>query len=540
MSARGGSVLAKQHADLDGSGRGPNAVGACQAGRFAVARVATQRRNSRGPGADVRAHLLDAAEAARAFARACGFGHSGSAGVVLVSHRLLARASCVGAAHGADRSAARAVAAVAVEGGAGFGTGQGAAGLARTSSERRIAAAQGVAARAVVAHASHAVAGRAAVVSSVVPAATGCRDADHTHDEDRDPLHAAPSIARAFRSRIDLFLCAFMLVLGACDSSSHDTEACDPGDERACTCAGTQGSQLCRPDGTFAPCSCTREVARDCGSAGEERACRCAGGGSGVQVCKADGLLSACRCERPATQVESRATTPSAEPDSGPRPAERCCGDRGSCVASSALVAADRGKLGRFECGDIESVCLPDVVASEPEEPLATCRSLGNVEGRCVPDCVVGDATGLPRANCDAHEHCAPCFNPTNGVATGVCELAKGDAPDDPPVLFGRCCDDRGSCVPSSRVPDAARAKLGADRCDAARELLCLPDSLADSPEPPTCSAFDRSQGRCLPACLPAFAGSNKPWLVRSDCAEGALCVPCQVMGQSTGACGSP
>ena len=327
-----------------------------------------------------------------------------------------------------------------------------------------------------------------------------------------------------------------MLMLAGCERSSRESATCDPGDERSCDCTGAQGSQICRPDGTFAPCSCAHEATRNCGAAGEAHACACADGSTGRNLCKSDGQFSECRCEQPAARRASQgAATPAAEP----APAERCCRDRGSCVASSALIAADRGKLGRFECGDIESVCLPDVVAKKPDEPLAACRSIGDVEGRCAPDCLGDGAADLPRAGCEGHEHCVPCFNPTNGLATGVCELAHGDTPDEPAVLFGRCCDDRGSCVPDARVPEAARAKLGADQCDAGRDLLCLPDSLADSPEPRACSAFDRSEGRCLPACLPAFAGAGKPWLVRSDCDEGALCVPCQVMGQSTGACGS-
>jgi hypothetical protein len=160
-----------------------------------------------------------------------------------------------------------------------------------------------------------------------------------------------------------------------------------------------------------------------------------------------------------------------------------------------------------------------------------------------LPACVgsiAAQADRLQQATCEAGELCAPCFDPISGDATGACTL-YGDQPvETTPQTFPKCCNDLGACVPTSLVPDAQRAQLGADTCTGS-DVLCAPAELADSRvKPPTCTTFApyNFEGRCLPDCLPDVQ-AQADRLTQGTCTEHHLCTPCwdPLTGAATGAC---
>ncbi len=218
---------------------------------------------------------------------------------------------------------------------------------------------------------------------------------------------------------------------------------------------------------------------------------------------------------------------------------ERCCGDLGACVPASLVPADQQSQLGSDSCSDTSLLCVPDEL-SDPTVAPTSCRSVGDVEGRCLPAClpaIAAQADLLPQSTCaDAHL-CAPCYDPTTGDDTGACRL-NGDMPAEPPTTFERCCCDLGSCVPASLVPADQRSQLGQDTCSDSA-ALCAPDELADpSVTPPTCRSIGDFEGRCLPACLPSIA-AQADRLPQSTCADAHLCAPCYdpLTGADTGAC---
>ncbi|UJR82853.1 Hypothetical protein I5071_49180 [Sandaracinus amylolyticus] len=225
------------------------------------------------------------------------------------------------------------------------------------------------------------------------------------------------------------------------------------------------------------------------------------------------------------------------EPEDPATTFDRCCGGIGACVPSTLVPEAQRSQLGTDTCEDEGTLCAPDALIAGAEP--TSCRSLGDAEGRCLPSClpsIAEQADRLPQSTCTEAHLCAPCYDPISGEDTGACRL-NGDMPDEPANTFDRCCGGIGACVPSTLVPEAQRAQLGTDTCTDAG-ALCAPDSLIAGTEPTTCRSIDDSEGRCLPACLPAI-GAQADRLSQGTCDAGHLCAPCfdPISGDDTGAC---
>ncbi len=226
-------------------------------------------------------------------------------------------------------------------------------------------------------------------------------------------------------------------------------------------------------------------------------------------------------------------------PTEPPKTFTKCCGGIGSCVPTSAVPTDLQSKLGADSCVGTDELCAPDDFVDPTFKP-ATCRSVSNAEGRCIPACVpqvASQASFLPKDSCPDEHLCAPCFDPTTGEDTGSCTL-NGDMPTEPPVTFTKCCKELGSCVPQSIVPTAQRSFLGPDTCAGSGEL-CAPNALIDSSfTPPLCTSVNGAEGRCLPDCLPAVAAQASQ-LPKDTCDDDHLCAPCYdpVSAQSTGAC---
>ena len=221
-----------------------------------------------------------------------------------------------------------------------------------------------------------------------------------------------------------------------------------------------------------------------------------------------------------------------------------CCGGDGTCLSADAIPAEEREQLGMDTCsaGDL---CVPTALASGTPPP--SCRSIADVEGRCMPEClpdVAEQADQLPQSTCAAAHRCVPCYDPISGEETGVCSLS-GDMPAEPPVTFPGCCEhmgtDRGRCVPESLVPAEDREGVPQDTCTMGN--LCVPEALLLDPMHsfPSCTTEGfiggGDPGACIPDCM--VGGFEGFLLSQSTCADGELCAPCTnpLTGADSGAC---
>lgn len=210
------------------------------------------------------------------------------------------------------------------------------------------------------------------------------------------------------------------------------------------------------------------------------------------------------------------------------------------CVPSALLPA---GQLDLLADCDATNKCVPDLfIETGGDFLLASCRSVGDAEGRCVSTClpdVQAQLAMLTQDTCADDERCVPCYDPFTGDETGVCTLACDTGPTEPPVTLATCCDGVGTCVPASLVPTEQQSLLGQDTC-AEPDTLCAPNELLDpSATPDGCRSVSDAEGRCLPACLPQVE-EMADMLPQDTCADTHLCVPCYdpLSGADTGACG--
>ncbi|MDJ0762483.1 MAG: hypothetical protein QNJ97_05785 [Myxococcota bacterium] len=232
--------------------------------------------------------------------------------------------------------------------------------------------------------------------------------------------------------------------------------------------------------------------------------------------------------------------------DTGPaEPAvtfDKCCHEQGWCIPTELVPAEHQSRLGVDTCdGDGPMLCMPEEFRQD-DFVLASCRSTQRAEGRCVPIClpeVADQMDGLPQDVCPAYYRCAPCYDPFDGESTGLCELGGDPGPLMEPVLFETCCDDLGSCVPLSLIPQNQQEHLGIDMCPENQGLLCVPDDFIETGFiPTTCHGVLGAEGRCVPECLPEMA-KNKDLLYQDICPEKYLCAPCYdpFSGDLTGLC---
>jgi hypothetical protein len=104
-------------------------------------------------------------------------------------------------------------------------------------------------------------------------------------------------------------------------------------------------------------------------------------------------------------------------------------------------------------------------------------------------------------------------------------------------TLEAACCGGRGMCLPTSFLDAQALRLLGREAC--AEPLLCVPDELRNRELLKVCRASaSRSEGRCLPACLPDVQARGAQLAV-DGCDEHQRCVPCYdpITGANTQAC---
>lgn len=244
-------------------------------------------------------------------------------------------------------------------------------------------------------------------------------------------------------------------------------------------------------------------------------------------------------CFDPATGEATGACGLSCDPGptEEPRRSPSCCGGRGSCQPPDAVAADLAARLDGAGC-EGAARCVPHALAGPADRPAA-CRSVGDLEGRCLPSClpdVIALGMRLPRASCAEGAVCAPCFDPRTGDATSACDL-RGDEPVEPFEPPAPCCEELGRCLPPDALDAATAASLDPEDCEADR--LCAPDAFVDrAAAPASCRSLLGAEGRCLPTCVPWVLAEGER-LPRDDCPAAHRCAPCfdPVSGRDTGAC---
>lgn len=226
-----------------------------------------------------------------------------------------------------------------------------------------------------------------------------------------------------------------------------------------------------------------------------------------------------------------------------------CCGTLGTCTAAGEGESVDglphdtcsaRGNLRCVPSGDPQAA---DADAGGTTGLFEACRvqfpgapaDAASFEGRCVPACFAKAspvAARLQRASCGEAELCAPCYNPLDGAATGLCDV-KGDQPlESAPPGFATCGGELGYCVPAYAAGMSA-GQLQPLTCPAGE--LCAPRIKVANPG----ACFERCEsvagaGSCVPEFLTQNLGS---FLTQASCGTGEICAPCNIAGVNTFVC---
>jgi hypothetical protein len=231
------------------------------------------------------------------------------------------------------------------------------------------------------------------------------------------------------------------------------------------------------------------------------------------------------------------------DPPGGGAAASNCCAGAGSCVPAALAPAGLGERLAQDSCAD-SLLCAPTAWLNDAEAQAASCQTLDEREGRCLPGCLpelARQAERLSQASCGAGELCVPCFDPLTGEDTQACRIGR-DRPAEKARPFEACCGGEGRCVPettlSSSLSRAELERLDADACETA--ALCVPETWlsADNPGPESCRVAGDMEGRCLPSCLPQVV-AQADTLQQQSCADTERCVPCfdPRSGHDTEAC---
>jgi hypothetical protein len=229
-------------------------------------------------------------------------------------------------------------------------------------------------------------------------------------------------------------------------------------------------------------------------------------------------------------------------PVSYPKCSEALCpGQDSVCVPGSAVQALGvpfGTATSLSECSDGSKCVSTAIVEQAGHVRLPHCTSVAGAEGRCVSSCMPMGAwqpSDLPQDTCAASEHCAPCYDPSDGRATGACALGCDRGPEEAPRTLETCCSGRGRCMPP-QTTGSANLKPPRDSCES--DAVCVPSSLTDARAiPKTCASVDGSEGRCTSTCLGRLTALID--LPTQGCAKDEVCTPCYdpITGNNTGAC---
>ena len=152
-----------------------------------------------------------------------------------------------------------------------------------------------------------------------------------------------------------------------------------------------------------------------------------------------------------------------------PEPAPTCCGGAGVCVYGGTFSAESEERLSHAECAE-PLVCAPLTWLLDPGAGPESCRTAGDLEGRCLPACLpelAGRQVPLDQQSCEAGYVCAPCFDPATGEDTQACHFDSDPGPADargsareqdsgaPPAPETCCERDAGPCLARTRDTSA-------------------------------------------------------------------------------------
>ncbi len=227
------------------------------------------------------------------------------------------------------------------------------------------------------------------------------------------------------------------------------------------------------------------------------------------------------------------------------------CGGGGHCLPTALIQAQDPSQVDKLADCDAKNKCVPDFfVKNQGLFIPKTCDSIFGAEGRCLSEClpdIAAHKNDLPQGGCAPFERCLPCYDPITLKETGACKLSCDPGPTKPPVALPKCCDGKGTCVPSASGPPEQASHL-AD-CPAVQGSKCVPDVFLNDPnyKGSPCKVGllallfgkDYEPGVCMPGCLPDMKESL--FIKQSNCANGFRCAPCFKPGllgpKPTGAC---
>jgi hypothetical protein len=182
-------------------------------------------------------------------------------------------------------------------------------------------------------------------------------------------------------------------------------------------------------------------------------------------------------------------------------------------------------------CTEPSQVCAPDnFIEANAQLIPKTCTSVGEAEGRClaqeIPQ-VAQMARFLPVDNCEPNERCVPCYDPLTGDLLPSCKIACDPGPTKPALVFSKCANDLGRCVPRSAVPTNLQKQLKVSDCKQDLEL-CAPVRVIDrNAKPQMCQVKYVGIPRPKPAVCIEDVLTIGLTLSQSDCPPNFKCTPC-------------
>ncbi|NRA32558.1 MAG: hypothetical protein HRU17_04385 [Polyangiaceae bacterium] len=223
----------------------------------------------------------------------------------------------------------------------------------------------------------------------------------------------------------------------------------------------------------------------------------------------------------------------------------------GVCMPTEEFPPALHNYLPVDSC-DTDQRCAPEYIAKTGGDfELERCKSIGDAEGRCVPERspVVGNyLPHIPQDNCSREgDVCMPCFHPTTSEDLGICssEISCSDpGATVEPTPLPECCGGVGFCTPTNALGSSTTEMKPRD-CQYAG-TVCAPreklDGLGgeDKPELRYCETGKGEDGRCLneDCFLKELGAFQRGALNQDGCRSGELCVPCETgISDSTGVC---
>ena len=204
------------------------------------------------------------------------------------------------------------------------------------------------------------------------------------------------------------------------------------------------------------------------------------------------------------------------------------CGTGMHCLPK-AIVPKDFSSM-LTPCPDGESLCAPDkTIEANGQFIPKTCASVGGAEGRCLNSAipqVSAQGKFLPSEGCDTGEKCVPCFDPITGEKLPSCTISCDPGPTKPAMVFARCANNRGRCVPKSAVPNGMDKNL--KQLDCQGDTLCAPNlAIEKNPRPQMCEFKLLGFSTSGPAVCVEDVLKMGFIMSQSNCADGFKCAPC-------------